>query len=434
MPRTTRAAADGLAELTRRNAVFAIRSGGHSSNSGFSSTSRGVVINLSHLNAVRYDPASGTAVIGPGATWVSVYRALQPHGVTVAGAATGTVGVGGYTGGGGLSFHLYREGFGADTVVAYEAVLADGRIVTAKRHGPHADLFRALKGSGAPFCLVAAFTFRAIRLPDPRGTYGGTLSSGAASLGPTLDAVADFAQPGAGTADPSANFFASIVLYSTNATANATANANDATTTGVDTAVTNTFFYLNPERTTPTVFRGIEAATKMGGVQSSTLSAPRSIANLTEEFDISFQIGVARSISMPLMARAPTRAVLHALHRIWDREWAALMELPTARRIPDLSSMLLLTPLGRNVSSPANVMGLTPDVEYFLVDQTILWRRAADDAAVHRTTRSVYARWVAHLKSVGHYHPWMRVTPPYECLLIAIGYLIALIAIDAVCC
>ena len=54
-------------------------------------------------------------------------------------------------------------------MVAYEAVLADGRIITAKRHGPHADLFRALKGSGAPFCIVTAFTFRTIRLPDPRG-------------------------------------------------------------------------------------------------------------------------------------------------------------------------------------------------------------------------------------------------------------------------
>ena len=190
--------------------------------------------------------------------------------------------------------------------------------------------------------------------------------SGAASLGPTLDAIADFTQPGAGTADPSAHLITTIVLYSTNATANATANA--ATTKGVGTMVGNTFFYLTPERTTPAVFRGIEAAAKKGGVLHSTLSAPRSIANLTEELDTGFQIGIARSISMPLMVRAPTRAVLHALHRIWDREWAALMELPAARRIPDLSSMLLLTPLGRNVSSPANVMGLTLDVEYFLVD------------------------------------------------------------------
>ena len=403
MPRTARAAADGLAELTRRNAVFAIRSGGHSFNSGFSSTSRGVVINLSQLNAVRYDPASGTAVVGPGATWVSVYRALQSHGVTVAGGRVASVGVGGYTGGGGLSFHLYHEGFGADTVVAYEAVLADGRIVTATRHGPHADLFRALKGSGAPFCLVTAFTFRTIRLPDPRGIYGGTLSSGAASLGPILDAVADFAQPGAGTADPSAHLVTTTVLYYTNATA----SANGTMTTGVGRQVGSLFFYLSPERTTPAVFRGVEAAAKTGGVLSSTLSAPRSIANLTEELDISFLNGAARSSVMPLMVRAPTRAVLHALHRIWDREWAALMELPVARRIPDLMPMLILMPLGRNVSSPTNVMGLDPGIEYFLVTQVVSWRRAADDAVVQRAMRSVHARLVAYLKSVDHYHPWM---------------------------
>ena len=396
VPRTTRAAADGLAELTRRNAVFAIRSGGHSFNRGFSSTSRGVVINLSQLNAVHYDPASGTAVIGPGATWASVYRALQPHGVTVAGARTAPVGVGGYTGGGGLSFHLYREGFGADTVVAYEVVLADGRIVTATRHGPHADLFRALKGSGAPFCLVTAFTFRTIRLPDPRGIYGGTMSGGADSIGPTLDAVADFAQPGAGTTDPSAHLITTINLHSTNAGA-----------AGVSRTTGNVFFYLTPERNTPAVFRGIEAAAKKGGVLHSTLSAPRSIANLTVELNRPSSEIATRSFSMPVMVRAPTRAVLHALHRIWDREWAALMELPVARRIPDMTSSLLLIPLGHNASSPANVMGLAPGVEYFLVTQVVVWRRAADDAAIHRVARSVHARWVAYLKSVGHYHPWM---------------------------
>ena len=426
MPRTTRAAADGLAELARRNAVFAIRSGGHSSNSGFSSTSRGVLINLSQLNAVRYDPASGTAVVGPGATWVSVYRALQSHGVTVAGGRVASVGVGGYTGGGGLSFQLYREGFGADTVVAYEVVLADGRIVTATRHGPHADLFRALKGSGAPFCLVAAFTFRTIRLPDPRGIYGGTMFSSAANIGPTLDAVADFTQPGAGTADPSAHLITTIVLYSTNATANATANA--ATTKGVGTMVGNTFFYLTPERTTPAVFRGLEAAAKMGGVRSSTLSAPRSVANLTVELDTQYSIGV-RSFMMPLMVRAPTRAVLHALHRIWDHEWAALMELSAARQIPGLGPGLGLMPLGRNVSSPTNVMGLAPGVEYFLFAQAVAWRRAADDAAVHRAMRSSYARCTAYLKSVGHYHPWMQVSLPYQFLLIGIFCVIALIAL-----
>ena len=405
VPRTARAVADGLVELTRRNAVFAVRSGGHSYNLGFSSTSRGVVINLTKVNAgVRYDAASGTAIIGPGDRWANVYRALEPHGVTAAGARAAPVGVGGYTNGGGLSFELYREGFGSDTVVAYEVVLADGRILTVTRHGPHADLFRALKGSGAPFCIVTAFTFRTISLPDPRGVYGGTLISDVASLGPVLDAVADFTKPGAGTSDHYAHLITSIILYPTNATAKDT---KDTTTTGgVGTLVGNTLFYLTPERTTPAVFRGIEAAARKGTVLSSTLRAPRSISNLTEEAAVLINPAI-RSLLRPFTVRAPTRAVLHELQSIWNHEWAALVGLPADRRIPSLVASLLVIPLGRNVSSPENVMGMAPGVDYVLVAQGASWRDVADDDAVQRVAHRAHARCVTYLKVAGHYHPWV---------------------------
>ena len=409
VPRTARAVADGLVELTRGNAVFAIRSGGHSFNLGFSSTSRGVVINLTKVNAgVRYDAASGTAIIGPGDRWANVYRALEPHGVTVAGARAAPVGVGGYTNGGGLHFQLFREGFGSDMVVAYEVVLADGRILTVTRHGPHADLFRALKGSGAPFCIVTAFTFRTISLPDPRGVYGGLLFSDAASLGPVLDAVADFTKPGAGTSDHYSHLITSIILYPTNSATKGTTDINDTTTTGgVSTLVANTIFYLTPERTTPAVFRGIEAAARKGTVLSSTLRAPRSISNLTEEVATDLTNPGIRNLLKPFTVRAPTRAVLHELQRIWNHEWAALVGLPADRRIPSLAAGLLVIPLGRNVSSPENVMGIAPGADYVLVSQATSWLDAADDDAVLRVAHTTNARCVAYLKKVGHYHPWV---------------------------
>ena len=403
VPRTTRAVADGLVELTRRKAVFAVRSGGHSSNPGFSSTSRGVVINLTKVNAgVRYDATSGTAVIGPGDRWANVYRALEPHGVTVSGARVAPVGVGGYTNGGGLNFELYREGFGTDTVVAYEVVLADGRVIMATRHGPHADLFRALKGSGAPFCIVTAFTFRTISLPDPRGVYGGSLISDAASLGPVLDAVAEFTEPGAGTSDRYAHLITSIILYPTNAT------AKDTTTTGgVSTLVGNDFFYLTPEPTTPAIFRRIEAASRKGTVLSSTLGAPRSVSNITEELAVALKSDATRSLLRPFTVRAPTRAVLHELQRIWNHEWAPLVGLPADRRISSLAAALLVIPLGRNVSSPENVMGMAPGVDYMLVAQATNWLDTVDDDAVQHVAHTAHARCLTYLKKVGHYHPWM---------------------------
>lgn len=234
------AASFAVSTLTKHNTIFAIRSGGHSFNAGFSSTSRGVVINLSRLNSVVYDYASNTAKVGPGGTWGDVYRALEPHHITVAGARAAPVGVGGFTNGRGLSFYLYQEGFGSDTVVEYEVVLADGRVITVNKHS-HADLLPALKGSGAPFCLVTSFTFRAIPV-DAHGVYGGLILSGESSIPGIVDAVADFAQPGAGTSDRKVHLM-SIMLMSYNITQ-----------ARVDRIAANAFFYQTPVTSTPAVY------------------------------------------------------------------------------------------------------------------------------------------------------------------------------------
>lgn len=62
---------------------------------------------------------------------------------------------------GGITFFTARYGFACDQVVSYEAVLADGSIVTAEAAGEYADLFRALKGGGNNFGIVTHFTMRA---------------------------------------------------------------------------------------------------------------------------------------------------------------------------------------------------------------------------------------------------------------------------------
>jgi len=59
-------------------------SGGHATNPGFSST-KGIHIYTGKFSQVTYDPVSGTAVIGTGLTWDSVYQQLQDHRVSVLG-------------------------------------------------------------------------------------------------------------------------------------------------------------------------------------------------------------------------------------------------------------------------------------------------------------------------------------------------------------
>ena len=53
-------------------------------NPGFSSTT-GIHINTAKFSQVTYDAASGTAVIGTGLIWDTVYERLQDYGVNVLG-------------------------------------------------------------------------------------------------------------------------------------------------------------------------------------------------------------------------------------------------------------------------------------------------------------------------------------------------------------
>lgn len=78
-------------------------------------------------------------------------------------AREASVGMAGLALSGGITLFTARYGFACDQVVAYEVVLADGRVVIADAKGPHADLFRALKGGGNNFGIVTHFTMRAFR-------------------------------------------------------------------------------------------------------------------------------------------------------------------------------------------------------------------------------------------------------------------------------
>lgn len=74
---------------------FAVRSGGHSPNPGFSSIQAGILIDLSGLDGISIADDKETASIGPGQRWGQVYDTLDPHNVSVIGGRIPNVGVGG---------------------------------------------------------------------------------------------------------------------------------------------------------------------------------------------------------------------------------------------------------------------------------------------------------------------------------------------------
>jgi FAD/FMN-containing dehydrogenase len=217
LPQTAEDVSLTVRTLVAGDCPFGIRGGGHSSHPLSNSVEDGITIDFGmsklfpslaqpsngrslddvspsgHMNATTWDPDTGLVSIQPGGRWQDVYDTLMPHGITVAGGRVGSVGIGGFLSGGGISFFAASHGWACDTVANYEVVLADGTIAQANfRDNP--DLWRALKGASANLGLVTRFDMRSIELPGPshQDIWGGNLVFGAQAANSLIDSLVEF--------------------------------------------------------------------------------------------------------------------------------------------------------------------------------------------------------------------------------------------------
>jgi FAD/FMN-containing dehydrogenase len=138
------------------------RSGGHSY-AGYSTTRRGVVVDLRRLRGIRVSTASRRAAVGAGAQLLDVYAALARRGVTIPAGTCPSVGIGGLALGGGFGLASRRLGLTADSIRGLTIVTADGRARRVDRDSDE-DLFWACRGGGGGnFGIVTAFDFRVHR-------------------------------------------------------------------------------------------------------------------------------------------------------------------------------------------------------------------------------------------------------------------------------
>ncbi|MGP3918519.1 FAD-binding oxidoreductase [Nonomuraea sp. 10N515B] len=135
---------------------FAVQSTGHGTHAAGDG---GVLVRTSPMASVLVDPVRRTARVGPGARWSAVLAAAAPFGLAPLSGSAPSVGVTGYTLGGGLGWLARKHGFAADSVVRAEVLLADGRHVTASASS-HPELFWALRGGGGGFGVVTSLEFR----------------------------------------------------------------------------------------------------------------------------------------------------------------------------------------------------------------------------------------------------------------------------------
>ncbi|KAJ5355621.1 FAD-binding type 2 [Penicillium concentricum] len=178
-----------IKNLHNVDTLFAIKSGGHNPNNGFSSIQDGLLVSTKNLDQVDYNPKDHTAIIGPGLSWEEVQKGLAGTGRTIVGGRIGGVGVGGYMLGAGMSFLSTQYGWAANSILDYEIVLANGTIVHATEK-QNQDLFHSLKGGGNNFGVVTAYTVQTH--PQDHKVWGGTYAFTSDKAPKILEAVRNF--------------------------------------------------------------------------------------------------------------------------------------------------------------------------------------------------------------------------------------------------
>ena len=136
----------------------AVKSGGHDY-AGNSMCDDGLVIDLSRMNDVAVDADARTVRVGPGARWADVDRETQAFGLVTTGGTVSSVGVAGFTLGGGTGHLVRKYGLALDNLLSVDVVTAGGERLRASEQ-EHADLFWGLRGGSGNLGIVTSCELR----------------------------------------------------------------------------------------------------------------------------------------------------------------------------------------------------------------------------------------------------------------------------------
>ncbi|MET9631659.1 FAD-binding oxidoreductase [Lentzea sp. NPDC006480] len=140
------------------------RSGGHSY-AGYSTTG-GLLMRLDMFDQAAVDLCNATVTVQAGARNRDLLRTLASTGLTLPFGRCPTIGIAGYTLGGGLGLHTRRLGMASDRLLATRLVTAGGEVLSCDEDS-NADLFWASRGGGGGnFGISTAFTYQLCPTPD----------------------------------------------------------------------------------------------------------------------------------------------------------------------------------------------------------------------------------------------------------------------------
>jgi hypothetical protein len=159
-PRTVQEVSAIVQIISNTTERFAVKSGGHNPNNGWSSVAGGPLIAMEHLDQAILDSTTGILDAGPGNRLDGIAAKLQGSGWTFVGGRIGNTGIGGLILGGGLSYMSTQHGWAASSVLEYEIVFANGTIGHINFIN-HPDIFTVLKGGGNNFGVITNYRLQA---------------------------------------------------------------------------------------------------------------------------------------------------------------------------------------------------------------------------------------------------------------------------------
>lgn len=156
---------DAIKFCNEQKLQICLRAGGHST-AGYSVLDGRVLIDVSRIKGIFVDPDGMTSTVGAGVTWGEYNQELNAYGLHNPGGSCDSVGMAGYTMGGGYGYTSMRWGMACDSLIEVRIVTAGGDIVTANAD-THPELLWAHRGgTGGNFGVVVGMKYQLYRLKD----------------------------------------------------------------------------------------------------------------------------------------------------------------------------------------------------------------------------------------------------------------------------
>jgi hypothetical protein len=147
------------------NLPVCARAGGHNT-AGYSVLDGRVLIDVSKIKGIFVDQDNLTSTVGSGVTWGEYNHELNAYGLHNPGGSCDSVGMAGYTMGGGYGYTSMRWGIACDNLVEIRLVTANGDLITANKNNYPELLWAHQGGTGGNFGIVVSMKYQLYPLKD----------------------------------------------------------------------------------------------------------------------------------------------------------------------------------------------------------------------------------------------------------------------------